>query len=72
MKGDFTKAIADFTKAIAINPQYAEAYNNRGIVYATTGNGQQSKQDLQRAAQLLRQQGKMTDYEKVMQLLQQL
>ncbi len=69
-KGDFTKAIADFTKAIAINPKLAEAYYNRGVVYTTTGNGQQSKQDLQTAAPLLRQQGRMADYEKAMQLLQ--
>ena len=27
--GQFDKAIADFTKAIEINPRYAMAYNNR-------------------------------------------
>jgi Tfp pilus assembly protein PilF len=71
-KGDFTKAIADYTKALAINSEYAAAYSNRGILYATTGNGQQSKQDLRTAAQLFRHQGRMTDYEKAMQLLQRL
>jgi tetratricopeptide (TPR) repeat protein len=25
--------MADYNKAIEINPQYAELYNNRGIVY---------------------------------------
>jgi len=32
-KGDFDNAIADFTKAIEINPNHAKAYNNRGLAY---------------------------------------
>lgn len=32
-KGDFDKAIKDFTTAIEIKPDFAEAYNNRGIAY---------------------------------------
>jgi tetratricopeptide (TPR) repeat protein/S1-C subfamily serine protease len=66
---EYLKAIADYTKAIAINPEYAEAYANRALAY---GNTPQAKQDLQTAAQLLRQQERMDDYEKVMQILQQL
>ncbi len=30
--GDYYGAISDYTKAIEINPRYAEAYNNRGSV----------------------------------------
>jgi tetratricopeptide (TPR) repeat protein/S1-C subfamily serine protease len=30
---DYSKAIADYDKAIAINPEYAEAYYNRGVAY---------------------------------------
>ena len=30
-RGDFKGAIADYCKAIEINPQYANAYKNRGI-----------------------------------------
>jgi tetratricopeptide (TPR) repeat protein len=37
-QGNLLQAISEYTKAIAINPNYAEAYNNRGIVY-----GQQNK-----------------------------
>ena len=32
-EGDFDKAIADYTKAISIDPKYAEAYYNRGQAY---------------------------------------
>ena len=30
--GDFSGAVEDFGKAIEINPQYSDAYNNRGFV----------------------------------------
>ena len=33
MKGEFDKAIADFTEAIRLNPQFAWAYWGRGHVY---------------------------------------
>jgi len=31
--GKYQKAIDDYTKAIELNPKYAEAYNNRGVAY---------------------------------------
>ena len=31
IKGDYTGAIADYDKAIELNPKYAEVYFNRGI-----------------------------------------
>lgn len=34
-KGDFEKAIEMYEKAIAINPDFYEAYNNIGVVYAS-------------------------------------
>jgi tetratricopeptide (TPR) repeat protein/S1-C subfamily serine protease len=69
---DYPKAIADYDKAISIVPEYGDAYYNRGLAYAQAGNTQQAKQDLQTAAQLFRQLGRMTDYEQVMKILQQL
>lgn len=33
LKGDYTRAIMDFTKTLQINPNYVSAYNNRGIAY---------------------------------------
>jgi len=41
-KGDYDKAISEYTKAIEINPSLAEAYNNRGLAYAQ-GKGQYDK-----------------------------
>ena len=32
-KGQYDKAFSDFTKAIELNPRYAEAYHNRGGAY---------------------------------------
>ena len=31
--GDFSDAIEDYTKAIELDPDYADAYNNRGYAY---------------------------------------
>ena len=32
-KGDYDKAISEYTEAIRLNPKYVEAYNNRGYAY---------------------------------------
>ena len=37
-KGDVKQAIRDYTQAIALNPSYAEAYNNRGAIYRELNN----------------------------------
>ena len=39
-KGDYDRAIADSTKAIALDPNYAIAYNNRGNAYSRKGEHQ--------------------------------
>jgi tetratricopeptide (TPR) repeat protein/S1-C subfamily serine protease len=69
---EYSKSITDYTKVIAINPEYAQAYFRRGISYGLSGSGLQARQDLQAAAQLFRQQGRMTDYAEARQILQQL
>ena len=48
-KGKSDRAIADYTKAIQINPQYANAYNNRGNVYREKGQHARAIADLRRS-----------------------
>jgi tetratricopeptide (TPR) repeat protein len=45
MAGDLQKALVDFTKAIEVSPDYAEAYYQRGHVYIETGDLQKALED---------------------------
>ncbi len=40
-KGEFDRAIADFGRAIKLNPKDADAYNNRGLAYENKGDREQ-------------------------------
>jgi tetratricopeptide (TPR) repeat protein len=42
-------AIANYSKAIEINPRFAEAYNNRGLAYAYKGQYGQAISDYNKA-----------------------
>lgn len=48
-KQDWAKAEERLSKAIAIYPNYAAAYNNLGVVYSRTGDLAQAREALQRA-----------------------
>jgi Tfp pilus assembly protein PilF len=48
-KQDFPRAIDRLTKAIAIYPNYADAYNNLGVVYARQGDRAREREVLQKA-----------------------
>jgi len=50
--GDCDQAIADYTHAIGINPQYAEAYNNRAYTYMMQNDYSPALADLNRAIEL--------------------
>ena len=52
---DYDQAIADFNKAIELNPSYATAYNDRAVVYANKGDFQRAVADVTRAVELARQ-----------------
>src|SRR3989337_2489684 len=50
-------AIEAYTKAIALDPNYADAYTNRGIAYALSGNMGRAISDLQRACDMGEENG---------------
>ena len=50
--GNLEHSIADFDRAIRINPRLADAYNNRGNVWQTKGNLENALLDFDRAIQL--------------------
>ena len=51
-QGDHKKAIDHYDKGIELNPQYAEAYNNRGIAKADSGDYQGAINDFDKAIEL--------------------
>ena len=51
-KGDVDGAIADFTKAIEINPQFAQAYGNRGLARLAQANDAEARQDFDKCFSL--------------------
>jgi Flp pilus assembly protein TadD len=51
-KGQFDKAIADYNKAIEINPKDAMAYNNRGVEYQNKGQYDRAVADYNKAIEL--------------------
>jgi len=51
-KQDWSKAQEHLQKALAIYPQFADAYNNLGVVYARTGDRSKEREALQTAIRL--------------------
>ncbi len=51
-KGKYDDAIADYTKAIALDPNFADAYSNRGVVYYEKGNKEQTIADFRKALEI--------------------
>ena len=52
MQGDFTSAISCYTTAIEQQPDLAEAYYNRGLMYLRMGNKTLGVADLSQAGEL--------------------
>ncbi len=51
-KGEYEKAISDYSKAIEINPTYASAYGNRGYTYYLKRNMRKACSDFKEACLL--------------------
>ena len=51
-RGDYDRAIANYTQAINLNPNYSVAYNNRGWAYYLKGDLDQAIKDTTKAIQL--------------------
>lgn len=56
--GDAQKAIADYNQAIRLDPNYAPAYYNWGLIYQQLGDKTKALEDFRQAATLARQQGR--------------
>jgi len=51
-KGDYEKAISDFTKAIELSPENSETYNNRGFAYMNKGYYDEALADFNKAIEI--------------------
>ena len=49
---DLSRALAHFTNAVQLEPGYAPAYSQRGVVSLTLGNNEAAKQDYDKAISL--------------------
>src|SRR5215510_6005154 len=56
-KHEHDRAIADYTKAIEINPQYGDAYFNRGTAYHSKRDYDRAFADLNKAIEINPQDG---------------
>ncbi len=51
-RGDFTRAIQCYDRALSLDPRLAWAYYHRGIAHGSAGNSRQQAEDLRAAARL--------------------
>jgi len=65
-------AMDDFNQAFKISPNIAEVYRARGSVRYLLGDKKGSIDDMKKAVNLFQQQGNQIDYQKTLQLLNQL
>ncbi len=50
--GNFQEAIAAYNRAISINPQYTDAYNDRGVIRSALGSLSEGIKDFEQAVQI--------------------
>jgi tetratricopeptide (TPR) repeat protein len=69
---DYLAAIQDFDQALQLNPQIPEAHMDRAIAHYNLGNSYTALHDLQQAADHFQLQGKQSDYQRALSLMQQI
>jgi tetratricopeptide (TPR) repeat protein len=52
IKGEYDRAVDDYTKAVEINPNLDMAYNNRGVNYLRMSEFREAEKDIKRALTL--------------------
>lgn len=68
---EWSKALADFERVIALNSNDAETYTRRGFVRFKIGDKPVAISDLQQAQKLFSAQGNSAGYEKIFRMLKQ-
>ncbi|MHC0068213.1 caspase, EACC1-associated type [Nostoc sp. UIC 10890] len=71
-QNNYEQAIADLNKAIEIDPNYAPAYYNRGVVRSSQGDRQGAIEDYQKAAYLYQKQGQTSYSQDVLNQIEKL
>ena len=66
----YPKALDDYSKAIALNPNFAIAYYNRAYVYLELKKKTEAITDFRQGAALSQQQGDMLSYQQALELIQ--
>ncbi|HEY9704123.1 MAG TPA: tetratricopeptide repeat protein, partial [Allocoleopsis sp.] len=64
--------INDYNQTITLNPNFAEAYYNRGLIHKKQGDTQKAIADFKKAATLYQQQKKNDYYKDALQQINQL
>ncbi|MFM7876786.1 MAG: tetratricopeptide repeat protein [Microcystis aeruginosa Ma_MB_F_20061100_S20] len=68
-KADFDGAIVDFSQAIQLKPDYAQAYMGRAMAYKGLGDLENQITELRKAAELLQKQGDTEAYQATIDLI---
>jgi tetratricopeptide (TPR) repeat protein len=63
-QGEYKQAIAVYSEALRLNPEYAQAYMYRGSAYSKANQKQQAIADLRTAAKLFFETGDLENYHK--------
>ncbi len=70
--GKYPEAEREYREAISINPDYAEAHGNLGILLAKLGRNKEARAEIEKAEELFEKQGRQEDAEKARGLLKKL